>query len=252
MVKDMTLESTERPKLIVPLGRGGRGKSFLLRWLIERAQACGRDVIVADMDRTNASLSAFFEGVVSPLSADDRDVTEFLTSLLERQIEERFTAAVDFGGGDLVLKNIARENQLVPFLERYGIMPVAIHMIGPDKDDLSYLQSVEAGELFAPSATILVLNESLCPPHRTPLAYFESTIRNNPIFVRVIERGARPVFMPRLVPAGEVDSNRLTFAAAEDGTADQAFGIGVWKRQQIAIWRRAMESAFAPVAEWLP
>jgi hypothetical protein len=252
MAKEMTFELIERPKLIVPLGRGGRGKSFLLRWLIERAQAHGRDIIVADMDRTNASLSAFFEGVVSPPSADDRDVTEFLTSLLERQIESRFTAAVDFGGGDLVLKNIARENQLVAFLERYGIMPVAIHMIGPDKDDLSYLQSVEVDGVFAPIATILVLNESLCPPHRTPLAYFESTIRNHPIFLKVIERGARPVFMPRLVPAGEVDSNRLTFANAEDGRVEPASAIGVWKRQQIAIWRRAMENAFAPVAEWLP
>jgi hypothetical protein len=252
MIRETLLDLIERPKLIVPLGRGGRGKSFLLRWLIERAQALGRDVIVADMDRTNASLAAFFDGVVSPPSADDRDVMEFLTAFLERQIEGRFTATLDFGGGDLILKNIARENQLVKFLDQHGIMPVAIHMIGPDRDDLSYLQSVEADEIFAPPATILVLNESLCPPHRTPLSYFESTIRRDPIFVKAIERGARPVFMPRLIPAGEVDSGRLTFAAAEEGRVGQSCGIGVWKRQQIAIWRRAMEQQFAPVNEWLP
>src|ERR1700680_1102801 len=95
------------PRLFVPLGRGSRGKTFVLRWMIERAQAAGRDVVVADLDRTNRTLSEFFEGVVSPPSADDRDALEFLSMLLERQIEERFSLAIDFGGGDLILKRMA-------------------------------------------------------------------------------------------------------------------------------------------------
>lgn len=240
------------PKLIVPLGRGSRGKTFLARWIIERANLSGREVVVADIDRTNATLSAFFEGVVSPPSADDRDVIDFLSSLFEQQIEERFSAVLDFGGGDLVLKRMAREANLVAFLGKHNIVPVAVHLIGPDRDDLQYLHSVEHEEVFAPSSTILVLNEALCPPHRTPLAYFESTIRSDPILVRTIKRGARLVRMPRLEPAGEIDKSRLGFAAAEDGGGGEPHGIGPWKRQQIATWRRAMETAFAPVAAWLP
>lgn len=240
------------PKLVVPLGRGSRGKTFLARWIIERANSSGRGVVVADIDRTNATLSEYFEGVVNPPSADDRDVIDFLSSFFEQQIEKRFSGVIDFGGGDLVLKRMAREVNLVEFLAQYKVDPVAVHLIGPDRDDLAYLHSVEQGEIFAPSSTILVLNEALCPPHRTPLAYFESTIRNDPILVRAVQRGARLVRMPALEPAGELDRRRLSFAAAERGDDGGSHGIGPWKRQQIATWRRAMEAAFAPVSDWLP
>ena len=152
-----------QPKLVVPLGRGARGKSFLVRWMVERAQSQGRDIVVADADRTNATLSSFFDGVVTPPSADDRDVKEFLAQFIERQIEEKFSAVLDLGGGDLVLKQVARETQLVAFLSQHGITPVAIHCIGPDVDDLAYLQDVEQSGIFAPDATVLVLTSRRCP-----------------------------------------------------------------------------------------
>src|ERR1700678_2864711 len=87
-----------KPKLIFPLGRGKNGKTFWARWAAERAQEQGRSVVIADADRTNATLSRFFENVVSPPSGDERDVREFLAAFVERQIEEGFTAIVDFGG----------------------------------------------------------------------------------------------------------------------------------------------------------
>lgn len=167
--------SAIRPKFVVPLGRGTRGKTFLARWFVERAQEDGRSVVVADADRTNPTLSGYFEQVMRPPTADDRDVKAWLEQFIEQQIEERFTAIVDFGGGDLVLKGISRELGLAAFLESYGIQPVAVHLIGPDPDDLAYLRDVEAGA-FAPAATILVLNESLVPSHRTPAAAFEDTV----------------------------------------------------------------------------
>lgn len=242
-----------QPKLIIPLGRGTRGKTFWVRWAVERAQAQGRDVVVADLDRTNPALAGFFDGVVAPPSADDRDVRETLAAFIEKQIEQRFTAVVDMGGGDLVLKRVAAEFKLVQFLSKYNITPVAVHVIGADAADLSYLQEVEREGLFAPAATILVLNESLTPPHRTPAAAFEGTVRHHPILTQTIERGARLVRMPRLEPAGEIDSGRLSFAAAEEGQGrDGQQALGVWKRQVVAIWRRQMETEFATVADWLP
>ena len=247
------LQPATQPKLLVPLGRGARGKTFLVRWMLERAQSQGRDIVVADADRTNATLSSFFDGVVTPPSADDRDVKEFLAQFIERQIEEKFSAVLDLGGGDLVLKQIARETQLVQFLSQHGVTPVAIHCIGADVDDLAYLQDVEQSGIFAPDATVLVLNEATVPAHRTPLSAFESTVRNHPILTKVIERGGKLVRMPRLEPAGDIDARRLTFAAAEEGRVkDGQQVIGPWKRQQIAIWRRVMEESFAPVAAWLP
>jgi hypothetical protein len=240
------------PKLVAPLGRGARGKSTLLKWMVERAQGQGRDVVVADVDRTNPSLSHFFDGVVSPPSADDRDVKEFLVEFIEQQIEKKFTAALDLGGGDLILKQIARETQLVPFLRQHHIMPVAIHVLGTDIDDLNYLHEVEQDEIFAPAATIVVLNEGTVPPHRTAARAFES-ICLHPILTKVLQRGAKLVRMPRLEPAGDVDRLRLSFAAAEEGLADDGKTVlGPFARQQTAIWRRQMEEAFASVAAWLP
>jgi hypothetical protein len=246
-------QPTTQPKLVLPFGRGSRGKTFWVRWAVERAQSQGRDVVVADLDRTNPALAVFFDGVVAPPSADDRDVRETLAAFVEKQIEQRFTAVVDLGGGDQILKRVAAEFKLVQFLAKHDITPVAVHLIGADAADLSYLQEVEREGLFAPAATILVLNESLAPPHRTPAAAFESTVRHHAILTQTIERGARLVRMPRLEPAGEIDSGRLSFAAAEEGRArDGQLALGVWKRQLVAIWRREMETAFASVAEWLP
>lgn len=243
--------SSPEPKLVLPLGRGGRGKSFLLRWLIERAQGRGRTLVVADVDRTNATLSAFFDGVLSPPSAHDADVKEFLASFIEEQIEKRFDAAIDLGGGDLILKQIARETELVSFLSSHRIKPVAIHLIGAATDDLAYLQAVEDG-VFAPEATILVINEATVPPHRTAFAAFEK-LQTHPVFMKAIERGAVAVRMPRLEPASEMDAHRLTFSAAESGSeSGDKHLFGPWRRQQVAIWRRQMEESFAPVAAWLP
>jgi hypothetical protein len=223
---------TIQPKLVIPLGRGARGKTFWLRWAIERAQSQGRDIVVADADRTNATLSAFFDGVVTPPSADDRDVKEFLAQFIEQQIEQKFS---------------------VQFLLQHGVTPVAIHCVGPDVDDLAYLQEVEQSCIFVPDATVLIMNEATVPAHRTPLSAFENSVRNHPILTKVVQRGGKLVRMPRLEPAGDIDTRRLTFAAAEEGRAKGGQQVlGPWKRQQVAIWRRAMEESFASVANWLP
>jgi hypothetical protein len=126
-------------------------------------------------------------------------------------------------------------------------------LLGPDADDLAYLRDVEADNLFAPEATILIFNEALVPIHRTPRAAFTETIQAHPILAKTLERGAKLVWMPRLEPAQDIDTRRLTFAEAEASAVKEGQApIGPWKRQQIATWRRAMETAFAPVAAWLP
>ena len=126
-----------RARLVLPLGRGGRGKTTLTRWMVERAHRAGRSPVVADADRNNATLSRFFGGVLSPPSADDRDVTEFVARLVEAQVERRFDAVLDLGGGDLTLKRLAAEMELATWLPTLGVDLVAIHLLGPSADDLS-------------------------------------------------------------------------------------------------------------------
>ena len=58
-----------RPKLILLLGRGSRGKTLLARWMIDRAANAGRTIVAADGDRTNRTLARYFVHAVSPASA---------------------------------------------------------------------------------------------------------------------------------------------------------------------------------------
>jgi len=241
------------PLFILPLGRGTRGKTWWVRWAVGRALAQGREIVIADADRTNATLSAYFQGVVTPPSADDAEMRDWFAALVERQIAEHFNALIDLGAGDLILKQLAREIGLTTFLERYGIRPVAVHLLGPDPDDLAYLHDVEQGKLFAPAATVLVLNEALVPRNRAEKAAFQATILAHPVFLKALDRGATAVWMPRLAVAHEVDARRLTFPAAEDNRVKPGQApIGPWNRQLIHNWLHDMEGNFAPVAHWLP
>ncbi|HXW71155.1 MAG TPA: zeta toxin family protein [Methylocella sp.] len=240
------------PKLILPVGRGARGKTFLARWLIDRAQMQGREIVVADADRTNPSLGGYLDGVLTPPSADENDMREWFKAICEQQMAERFSLLIDLGGGDLLLKQLARRINLVPFLKGNGVDVVAIHLIGPERDDLAYLRDLETDGLVAPEATILVLNESLAPQNLSIKAAFEPVFEH-PIFKGTLNRGARLVWMPRLDVAHEINARRLPFTAAESGARTEALPpLGPWNRQLITMWLRAMEHNFASVASWLP
>jgi hypothetical protein len=157
----VALPAVEKPKLLATHGRGGTGKSTFVRAIAERAQAAGRALAIADADRTNATLPAFFANVDRPEAADERTVTDWLDALINQQAEAQATVVLDMGGGDQVFKRFAAELQLVELLEGAGIMPVAAHLLGPDIDDLAYLHDAETSRAFAPPQTILVLNEGL-------------------------------------------------------------------------------------------
>jgi hypothetical protein len=114
--EETTIESRQSV-LCVPLGRGSRGKTTFARWAAEQAISEGRAVTIVDCDRTNQELALYFKDVMTPPSADDNDVREFLAAILERQLEDKTSLILDLGGGDLILKSLAREMELVPFVE---------------------------------------------------------------------------------------------------------------------------------------
>jgi len=66
--------SDAAPKLVLALGRGKTGKSTFIRWAAEGALERGAEPVIADADRTNATLAAFFENVARPDSPEDEDV----------------------------------------------------------------------------------------------------------------------------------------------------------------------------------
>ena len=240
------------PVLLLALGRGKTGKSTFVRWAAEGALNRGSMPTIADADRTNATLAAFFDEVERPPSPEDEDVRLWLNRLIDRQIEERFSSFLDLGGGDLILKQWARDLELASFLEQNGVSVVALYFLGCDTDDLGYLRDMEEGARFQPAKTALVLNEGLVPPGRSARTAFGPLIEHD-IFRNAVGRGAVPVRMPRLACMHEVEQRRLSFEDASAGRVKAGQEkIGAVNRQLISIWRREMTDAFAKVAPWMP
>ena len=249
--QDIGMNST--PVLALLFGRGGRGKTTTLRFITERAHMQGRAVVVGDADRNNRTLSTYYDGVLSPPSVDDRDVLGWLEQLIDAQIAGKFSAILDFGGGDLILKRAAREWQLPRILAENGVSLLAIHLLGPDPEDLSILGELERDGLIAPERTALILNEALVPPHLSTASAFEESVRTQPVLRAALERGAQLLVMPRLAPMGEIERRRIGFAAAAEGrTGRDLPPLGPVKSHLTRLWLEQMEAVVTPIAMWLP
>jgi hypothetical protein len=145
----------------------------------------------------------------------------------------------------------SRELDLAPFLEGYGITPVALHFLGCEIDDLSYLRDIEAVSGFRPKHTLLVLNEGMVPTGRTARTAFEPIV-NHEVFRGAIARDAVVARMPRLVCMHEIETRRISFADAEDNRVKPGQAkIGPINKQLITRWRAEMEGSFAAVDPWI-
>lgn len=241
-----------RPRIILPVGRGTRGKSWVSEYLIATALSTGRALLVGDGDRQNQTLAARFAGVRTPPSADESEMRLWIASFIEAVITSGQTdALLDLGAGDLSLRRTAREQELLPWLSGLGIDLVVVHLLGPSLEDLGHIAAIEEAGLAAPM-TVLILNEGTVPPHRDPAAAFAATIGAHPILAATIARGARIVRLPRLDCAPEMEERGLGLAHALEGRVpDGVAPLGPWAAQQLALWRRRTQIAFAPVADWL-
>lgn len=236
----------KRAALIVTHGRGQTGKSTFARAMIERAEMGGRETVVADADRTNATLPRFFKGVHRPPSCDDFTVTDFLDKMVNQIAAERRVVVLDMGGGDQTFKRLAKALELADLLTSVNVEPVALHFFGPDPDDLSYLRGAEDDKAFCPPHTALILNEGLIKDGRPRETAFRE-VRDHPVYKEAVRRGCVEVWFPKLGCMPEVNAGNLSFTDAEHTAA-----LGLTNRQRVAVWRRQVEREIAPIADWLP
>jgi hypothetical protein len=136
-----------------------------------------------------------------------------------------------------------------------GVAPIACYMIGPRVEDLSSLDALERAG-FQPAATVIVLNEGRVDSTLSREEAFGRVLRHSS-FVRAVERGAVPLWMPRLEPevAAEIEGKRLTFGQARDGQVPPGAKfapIGGFRRSMVRRWLEGMERELGPVASWMP
>lgn len=245
-VLERTDTALGEPRMVIAAGRGKVGKSTVLRYLIEEMLARGGEPVIADADRTNPTLKAFFPSSTRPPSAENDDVKLWLNELVDGQIATRKTVLLDLGGGDQMLRQWSRELDLAPFLIQHGVTPVLLHLLGSDLDDLAYLRDLET--VYAPDRTALILNEGIVPAGRSAVSVFDA-IMAHPIFKAAEKRGATVVRLPRLGCMQEVDSRRLHFGEAEGGSRKDA--LPPTMRQMVTLWRRSVPETLAPILPWI-
>jgi hypothetical protein len=241
-------------KVWLLIGRGNTGKTTLIRYLAETVFAAGGRVLLADMDRTNATLSSYFADVHRPPDADDATVAKWLERLLTFVMTDKVGALIDLGGGDTTLRRLVTEiPDLTGMLDGAAIAPVAAYMVGPRPDDLAPLATLE-GAGFHPPATVIVLNEGLT---ETPLPKDEafSRVMRHSAFKAAVVRGAVPLWMPRLLPAAEIEARRIHFATARDAIVPEGkrqTPLGGFDRARVRAWLSAMDAEFGVIRSWLP
>src|SRR4051794_21262198 len=83
---------------------------------------------------------------------------------------------------------------------------------------------------------------------------FARTMRHS-AFKEAVERGAVPLWMPRLLPAKEVEDRRVKFTQPMNGDVPEGrklTPLGPFDRSRIRDWMGRMSASFAPVASWIP
>jgi hypothetical protein len=242
------IDLTGQPKVIMAVGTGGTGKTTVLRWICEKAfeRDDGNPLMLATVDPVNRELAQYFADTVSP---NTKDAAAWLERLLAKIVETKWSAAIDFGGGDTSLPKLVEEvPDLLAVMDAADIAPVALYLLSPRVDDLTPLSEMqEAG--FQPKATALVLNEGRVDTSRDPAREF-ALLRRHPVYRTAVENGAVEIWLPRLFAAQHIEARRITYRQAADGAGTPP--LGVFDRSRVHRWLAAMDAAFAPVASWMP
>ena len=248
--------SDHRPVLLTTVGRQRVGKTTFLNILIQALRAKGAEMSVWNADQLNTThnLALFHGDVVQPLSADMEDVKAWLEERIQDQIEGQFSALLDVGGGETPLSKLVREVPIVRSLERRGIRVVLVHVIGPDPADIDYLAHYMRHDLFAPEATLIVLNGGLVLSGRSVGQAFEPIV-GHPVILEAMAKGAKIVSMPALACMNKVTDLGLTFVEASEGlTKSGQPRLSFFDQERVGIWWERDIPAFLESIPptWLP
>jgi hypothetical protein len=237
-----------KTKIVFAAGRGKTGKTTLLRWFAEMSAQRNGNVILADIDPSNASFSKYFSDVARPETDNPAGVARWLQQLIEHCIDQHISAIVDLGGGDTTLRTLASEMpSLATQIESSGLVPVMLYMLGTQPEDLTPARTLSARG-FTSRAQALILNEYAIEAGSTRGEAFDR-ITNLPTFLDMAKSSVR-VWMPRLFPAEAIEARECRFLDARDGKVTPP--LGLFDAARLKAWLEAMNRRFAGVASWIP
>ncbi len=243
------VDLSDRPKIVMAAGRGKTGKTTMLRWMAERGLANGSRFLMADIDPTNASFSAYFPDTVRPDSVEPTAVRRWLQEFLQFALAERMTALIDLGGGDTALRSIVAEMPAFnDMIEQAGHAVALFYLVGHQPEDMTPIATM-ADLGFNPAARAIVLNEGTAPIGVLRDQAFARVV-SHPLFGDQIANGAISLWMPRLHAADAVEARQASFYAARDGKTKHP--IGIFDRSRVNTWLRAMDEQFGGVTSWMP
>lgn len=237
-----------KTKIVFAAGRGKTGKTTLLRWFAEMSAQRSGNVILADIDPSNASFSKYFADVARPETDNPAGVARWLQQLIEHCIEQKLSAIVDLGGGDTTLRTLATEMPSVATqIEASGLVPVMLYMLGTQAEDLTPARTLSARG-FTSKAQALILNEYAIEPGATRSEAFDR-MTNLPAFRDMAKSSVR-VWMPRLLPAEAIEARECRYFDARDGNVIPP--LGLFDAARLKAWLDTMNRRFAGVASWIP
>ena len=187
-----TLNDDRKPVLMIVVGRQRVGKTTFLNALAQYLRGQGASFEIWDADKMNATnnMSLFHREALQPTSVDPEDVKAWLEQRFTDLVERRFDAMLDVGGGDTPLARLVAEVPIATTLEDEGVRVVVVHVVGPDLADLDYLDRFEQDDLFAPEATLIVMNGGLVLSGRWLDFAFQQINDHDTITRSLTKRGA--------------------------------------------------------------
>ncbi len=250
-------EDGREPVLLVAVGRQRVGKTTLLNALVEIYRKAGADIEVwnADLHNRTHTLSLFHEDALSPRpGASVEDQRAWIEERVRGQVKHRRDVVLDVGGGLTALNTLVEQVRLVDILERRGIRPVLVYVLGGERADLDYLERFAEDSMFSPKATVLVFNAGLVTGGRSTDAAFEPLLEH-PTVLAAIKGGARIVTMPALGCMSAVTDRGLGFEAFAEGAQSPTHPeTSFFDQERAWLWfSREMPRFFDLIpGKWLP
>jgi hypothetical protein len=253
-----TIETAARqPVLIMIFGRGRIGKTVVSNTTAQFYRDRGAALQLWDVtgfETPSHSLAGFHPDAETPPCLLPFEIQKWLEKKIEGQIEslhngQSFDALLDVGSANHLISKLGREVQLMRTLEKAGVRPVALHVIGTDEADVDHLTLM--AEAMMPAAMLIVVNDALITNCRSETA----TIMNNSTIKMAVSRGAKVLRFPKLLPMDQVTGSRLLFSDATAGKVSTT-GKSLSQSNRLKVanwWNEAVPDFFGAIDPlWMP